>query len=179
MKNSCEILAIVKDLEKKVLSTDEVISQIQPVPLYKNLKPRAETEITTEEEKEKLQPSTPNFKMVSVKYGSAKPKTPEGIKAYDELLEIHKKITSQKIRTDCNTDAECKFQEYGAKICGGPTGSFAYSTNGGENDNVIKDIILFNQKDKEIVQNYNKEYSGTCDWQGRTEPSKCVDNNCI
>lgn len=176
-KNSCDTLTHVKDLEGKIFSTDEVISQIKPVPLYKNLKPDPVNVV--EKDEEKIQPSTPNYKTIDIKFGSVKPNSPEGIKLYDELLNLRTKISSQKIRTDCNTDAECKFQEYGAKICGGPAGTFAYSTNGGESENVIKDIVLFNQKDKEIVQNYNKEYLGTCDWNGREKPAKCVDKYCI
>lgn len=176
-KDSCENLAIVKDLEKKVFSTDEVISQIKPVPLYKNFKPDPIDEVV--KEKGKVIPSTPNYKTVDIKYGAIKPQTPEGIKIYDELIELHKKINSQRIRTDCNVDAECKIQEYGAKICGGPLGTFVYSVNGGESESVLKDIALFNQKDKEIVLNYNKEYYGTCDWNGREKPATCVDKYCI
>lgn len=181
-KSACEVLKSIEDIEKKISLSNKNIAQLEPLPLYSS-KPIIEIKNKDQEEHEKKNNSgNPIHKQLNVKRGSSgnlAPKNPEAIKNSQLIDSMLKNINSYKIRIDCNSDSDCKIQGYGKKICGGPVGTFVYSVIGNGNASLIDEITKFNAEDEAFIKKWNKDVLGTCDWNGRTEPAKCINHVCL
>jgi hypothetical protein len=179
---ACEVLRKVEDIEKKVALSNKNIAQYEPTPLYSS-KPIIETKEKMQEDVEKKAVLVnPVYKQLAVKRGSSASYAPKIPEALADSLSIDKmalKINSFKVRVDCSSDSDCKIQEFGKKICGGPVGTFVYSQMGDENRSLKDEISKFNEADEAFIKKWNKDVSGTCDWNGRTDPAKCVDQVCF
>lgn len=174
-KQACAVLAKVKDLENKISITNESVAQIAPLPLY-STKP-----VIKQNAPEESAPIDPAYRGIKVSRGSTlhgAPRTTESLRDSQQLDDMIKKINTYKIRVDCSVDSECKVQNYGKRICGGPTGTFVYSERGEDYKVMQEEISKFNEADEAFIKNWNKDMLGTCDWRGRTEPAKCIENTC-
>lgn len=176
-KNACEVLAKVQEIEKNIVLSDKNISQVEPTPLYSS-KP-----VTSEEPKKILVPIKPVLIKLNIKRGSsleyASPKTEEAIAESNLIDSMVLKINSLKLRNDCSSDSDCRFQEYGKKICGGPVGVIVYSALGDEHKTLLEDIPKFTAADSAFQKKRNKDVMGTCDSNAREEPAKCKNNVCM
>jgi hypothetical protein len=178
---ACEVLKRVADIEKKISSSDKNIAQLEPLPLYSS-KPIIEAkDKILEHEGEKLTSLKPVYTQLSVKRGSSASyasKIPESFHDSQLLDSMALILNSFKIRVDCSSDSDCKILEFGKKICGGPVGTFVYAQRGDQNQILQDELAKFNEADGAFIKRWNKGIVGTCDWSGRTEPAKCIDQVC-
>lgn len=173
-KKACRLLKKVNKLEEKILISDK---NLGPENKNKILSKTVKAEIGTAKPVPKI--STPSYQAITVSRGSSDYNAPrESDKDNQELRSLQDKINAMKIRVDCQADSDCQIMNYGRRICGGPVGTFVYSTVGGEHLSVYSEIAKFNEADKAFIDNWNKDLMGTCDWRGRLEPAKCAENIC-
>lgn len=168
--HGCDSLLKVDALEKKILGVDKSLSNLglkEPAPsIVETLPPT----VTPPDVKVKEA-----WKQLRVSMGSTQ--TKEGMEDYKALKALQDNINSYKVRIDCVTDADCAVQNYGDAMCGGPVGTFVYSLRGNHSE-LIKGVNAFNKFDEEFQKKWNRDFAGTCDYRGRSEPAKCELNQC-
>ena len=180
---ACEALKKVKDMEMKSTNYSKSISELSPTPpaLY-STNPVIVDPDKKEETPAPIVPVPEVLQEIKVHRGSSAdlaPKVPEALADSKTLESLKNKINAQKIRLDCHSDDECKIQEFGSRLCGGPVGTFVYSERGEVYKSLTVEIAEFNKADEAFSRNWNKDLLGTCDWNGRSEPAKCKANKCI
>lgn len=169
-KYGCETLSKVEALEKRILTVDKSLAELEleePAPAIVPTLPPVEAPPVVNV------PET--FKQLKVTPGSSL--TKDGKDDFKVLKDLQDKINSQKVRTDCSAPSDCTLQDYGYWGCGGPNGTVVYSLK--TNSASLKsDIEQFSKLDKEYLQKWNRDRNYTCALKNRTEPAKCVSNEC-
>jgi hypothetical protein len=169
-KYGCETLSKVEALEKRILAVDKSLTEIQdeePVePIVKTLPPVVlPPEVKVAEV----------FKQLNVTPGSSL--TKEGAEDFKVIKDLQDKINSQKLRMDCSDASDCALQDFGHWGCGGPNGTFVYSIK--TNFTSLKsDIDQFTKLDEEYIRKWKGDVAYTCALKNRTEPGKCISNQC-
>lgn len=168
--HACREISRLESLEKKIVEVDKSIkdtddTQTIPPIVKSNPAPVLKPDIKVPEV----------LKQLRVIHGASV--TKDGAEAYKPLKALMDKINAYKVRMDCVSAEDCALMDYGHWGCGGPNGTFVYSTR--TNIPSLKsDVEEFTKLDDEYQKKWNRDLSYTCAMKNRTNPPTCIQNQC-
>lgn len=167
---ACEVLNKTKELQQQALVTEKSVESTSPAPIFSSREKPAE--VTVKEE----------HLVYHVKYGSPEPSKTDDKVLHEQLQQLEAmklKINPVKVRLDCESDAQCKMQDFGKKGCGGPMGVIVYSTRGTDLSK-LKAVEEFTDLDQKIQKEWSAKlgWGSTCEYLGRTQPPVCRRSVC-
>lgn len=143
--------------------------------ICKSTKPQASTETKPITKNLKLAFGSPDMSKKSMIAEKFQAKEAQILADYKLLQKMRDELNQRQVRVDCATTSECKHHIFGHKICGGPIGSFAYSTRDPKVSALIKEVDSFTKLDVEIQR--TSTAASTCDVYEAPEPN-CLKGIC-